>query len=171
MGASTSKRGLARGPRSGDPDEKSAERKLLLKSDILLDYNRMTFEEIAECRDCFCDLHESSTFYLDQDEFEDVFSPIFDDCQMHHDLFEGRVFYVFAAGYLFAKKENHSFNTKIEMLFDLFDFDGTYAKRRNEERSDDTLHALRWSLSVPLSLLVPNSLHQQQQQQQQEISG
>jgi len=128
MGSAASRRELSK----GNTALKFTDHAIVLSHPLLEEYNRVTIEEITECRECFCEQHESSTFYLSEDEFEDIFSTIFDDCKVHYDLFQGRVFYNFAAAYILSKGGKTSLDMKVEMLFQLFDFDNNHRLNRVE---------------------------------------
>ena len=92
----------------------------------------VTFAEAAECRETFLDFFGNSQFHLSQEEFDDVFGPIFHDSVPHHKLFKGRVFQTFAAAYIFSEDETKGLDSKVEALFGLFDFDNNNCLNRVE---------------------------------------
>jgi len=65
-------------------------------------------------------------------EFDEIFGPLFHDSLPHFKLFRGRVFQVFAASYIFSQEEFRGLDSKIDALFELFDFDGNKRLNRVE---------------------------------------
>lgn len=133
--------------------------RIVIHSELTQEYKNATFEAISDCYNALVETFGSgllTKFALTEDEFETVFSLVFDDPVEHFrqiwsvaeeededetsrsgesEAIEERtanVFHVFCALFLLCQEQLHGMDSKIEGIYNLFDFDGSGALNKVE---------------------------------------
>jgi len=122
-------------------------------------YKKTLFSQVDDCREYFIENYGISKMSLNKEEFDDVFSIMLDDVDVHFKMFDtfGRgkvnVFEVFAGAYMFSQEPLHGLDAKLDACFKLFDFDESNSL--NEVEMELMFEAVLMGLSKISKISLP----------------